>query len=260
MGIQVDPDWWKHLFDEVYLMTDARSVCDHQQTGREVDLLQQALPLRAEDRILDLCGGHGRHSLELGRRGHRGCTVFDFSPCLVEKGRQAAAEEHLPVEFIRGDAAATGLEDGAFDHVLILGNSLGYRASKEGDLGIAGEALRLLRHGGWLLVDTVDGDMIRRHFTANAWHEAGEDLLVCRERELDGPVIRAREIVLSRSKGLIRENSYAIRAYRSGELESLFRDAGFIDITLKRGPEICARGDVGFMNHRLFLTARKGRG
>jgi hypothetical protein len=26
MSIKVDPDWWKTLFDEVYLLTDARSV------------------------------------------------------------------------------------------------------------------------------------------------------------------------------------------------------------------------------------------
>ncbi len=28
MTIDVDPDWWKTLFDEVYLMTDARSIGD----------------------------------------------------------------------------------------------------------------------------------------------------------------------------------------------------------------------------------------
>jgi D-alanine-D-alanine ligase len=39
MSIKVDPDWWKTLFDEVYLLTDARSVCDARITRREVDLI-----------------------------------------------------------------------------------------------------------------------------------------------------------------------------------------------------------------------------
>lgn len=259
MAIQVDPDWWKGLFDEVYLMTDARSVCNREQTGHEVDLLQKILPLGIDDRILDLCGGHGRHSLELGRRGHRRCTVFDYSPSLVAKGRESAVAENLPVDFIRGDAAATGLDEETFDHVLILGNSLGYHVSEEGDRGIAGEALRLLRPGGWLLVDTVDGDILRERFTANAWHEIGDDIIVCREREMEGRLIRARETVLSRSKGLVRENRYAIRAYRPEELETLFADTGFAQVSLSRGPEVSGRGDLGFMNHRLFLTARKAR-
>ena len=32
MTIEVDPDWWKTLFDEVYLLTDARSVDDARVT------------------------------------------------------------------------------------------------------------------------------------------------------------------------------------------------------------------------------------
>ena len=39
MTIIVDPDWWKTLFDDVYLLTDARSVCDLALTRREVDLI-----------------------------------------------------------------------------------------------------------------------------------------------------------------------------------------------------------------------------
>ena len=77
MSIEVNPDWWKTLFDDVYLRTDARSVCDADLTRREVDVFCELVPIRKEDRILDLCGGHGRHSLELCRRGYRRCTVFD---------------------------------------------------------------------------------------------------------------------------------------------------------------------------------------
>jgi D-alanine-D-alanine ligase len=258
MSITVEPDWWKDLFDDVYLLTDARSVCSSEQTAREVDLLQEILPLERDDRILDLCGGHGRHSLELGRRGHRDCTVFDYSHHLIEKGRGDAERENLPVRFVRGNASATGLEKESYDHVLILGNSLGYQVREDGDRSIAGEAHRLLRGGGWLLVDAVDGDIVRERFTPNAWHEIGGDIVVCRERELDGAVIRAREVVLSRTKGLLRENRYAIRAYRPDELETLFTEAGFSDVAVSRGPEAEGRGDLGFMNHRIILTARKG--
>ena len=28
MSIEVEPDWWRTLFDDIYLITDARSVCD----------------------------------------------------------------------------------------------------------------------------------------------------------------------------------------------------------------------------------------
>ena len=71
MSIQVDDNWWQDLFDEIYLLTDARSVCDEKLTGQEVDFLIETLVLDKSASILDLCGGHGRHSLELSRRGFK---------------------------------------------------------------------------------------------------------------------------------------------------------------------------------------------
>ena len=66
------PDWWKTLFDETYLITDARSVCDEALTCSEVDFLEQALGLEKSWPILDLCGGQGRHSRDIlaQRRAH----------------------------------------------------------------------------------------------------------------------------------------------------------------------------------------------
>jgi D-alanine-D-alanine ligase len=52
-----------------------------------VDLICELMPIRAEHRILDLCGGHGRHSLELCARGFTGCTLLDYSRHLVDCAR-----------------------------------------------------------------------------------------------------------------------------------------------------------------------------
>ena len=41
--MKVDSDWWKTLFDETYLITDARSVCDEKLTCREVDFVEYIL-------------------------------------------------------------------------------------------------------------------------------------------------------------------------------------------------------------------------
>ena len=61
MSFDVSPNWWKSLFDELYLLTDARTIADDELTRREVDVLCELLPLKYDDRILDLCGGQGRH-------------------------------------------------------------------------------------------------------------------------------------------------------------------------------------------------------
>jgi D-alanine-D-alanine ligase len=101
MTIDVDPDWWKTLFDEVYLVTDARSVGDDHITRQEIDIFTALIPLQTRDRILDLCGGHGRHALELCRRGFRDCTVLDYSQPLIDIGAEMPPPE-LPVRFVQG--------------------------------------------------------------------------------------------------------------------------------------------------------------
>ena len=54
---EVNPNWWKTLFDKTYLVTDARSVCDNELTCREIDFLEAFLKLEKSWPILDLCGG-----------------------------------------------------------------------------------------------------------------------------------------------------------------------------------------------------------
>jgi hypothetical protein len=46
MTIDVDPDWWKTLFDEVYLMTDARSVGRRTITRQEIDIFTALVPMQ----------------------------------------------------------------------------------------------------------------------------------------------------------------------------------------------------------------------
>jgi len=60
MNIQIDKDWWKDIFDEVYLQTDARSVCDESLTCQEVDFLEQALDLNSDRAGTSQTGVHKR--------------------------------------------------------------------------------------------------------------------------------------------------------------------------------------------------------
>ena len=74
---------------------------------------------------------------------------------MIDTARKKAVESGYLVEFIQGDARKTDLSSETFDHVLIMGNSLGYIQEQEADAEILAEAFRLLRPGGWLLVDVT---------------------------------------------------------------------------------------------------------
>jgi D-alanine-D-alanine ligase len=258
MTIQVDPDWWKSLFDEVYLVTDARSVCDEEITLREVDLICELLRVSPDHRILDLCGGHGRHSLELCARGIGNCTLVDYSHHLIDHARSFAATSGFALECLREDARFTGLPDHSFDRVIIMGNSLGYLADAGADQAILIEANRVLRSGGWLLVDVVDGKAARSSFKPNAWHEIGSDTVVCRQREIRDDRVYARELVVSKRTGLVRDRTYSIKLYDEETVAMLIQEAGFKGVNAHAGLSFHRlKGDYGFMNCRIVATGQK---
>lgn len=258
MSIDVDTDWWKTLFDGIYLITDARTVDNETVTRREVDLLCELIPLRPPQKILDLCGGQGRHSLDLCRRGFTHCTVFDFSDALLAQGAQTAKRMNLPIAFVQGDARHIAMPSASFHHVILLGNSLGYAGRGGDDLEIIKEGYRLLNRTGWIAVDVSDGRAVRHRFNPSAWHEIGKDIVVCRQRELEGDMIRAREMVLDKRSGLVRDQNYGMRLYDGESLRALVSDAGFENVRLYEDfSPYRGGGDVGFMDHRIIVTAQK---
>jgi len=258
VSIEVDPDWWKTLFDDVYLLTDARSVDDDSLTQLEVDVACELLSLEVEHRILDLCGGHGRHSIELCNRGFRACTLVDYSQPLIDIAAEKVRSLGLPLQVIRCDARRIDLASNQFDHVLIMGNSLGYIQQPEADRQILSEAHRVLQDGGRLLVDVTDGAAVRKAFSPNAWHEIGEDTVVCRQREIHADIIRAREMVISKQDGLIRDRTYAVRLYDSHALSDLMTTTGFAQVNIHTdfSPHRF-EGDYGFMNRRMLGVGQK---
>jgi len=261
MGIKVSPDWWKILFDGLYLKTDARSVCDENITSRESGIISRLLTPVSGQRVLDLCGGQGRHSLHLGAQVRVRCTVLDFSGHLVRLGNGSARQRGVPVSFVQGDARDAAFPDGVFDHVLLMGNSLGYLPNPEDDEKILRESFRVLKPGAALLLDITDGERVHAATVPTAWHEVDDDLVVCRERELEDGRIKARELVFSREKGLIREQAYAIRLYSSARVRALLTGIGFIKIrVLKDFRPHDNDGDYGFMNRRILAVARKPQG
>ncbi len=254
----VSPEWWRDLFDEVYLKTDARSVLNGELTRREVEGLIEVLDLRPEEAILDLCGGHGRHALELGRRGYGRVLVLDFSQPLLSLGQGQARQQDLPVAFIRADARSIPLAGESMGVVLCLANSFGYGATRQDDLQVLRESVRLLKARGRLFLEVADPDFVRRHLPAQSWHEASPDLVVCRQRWLTAEHLICRELVLSRSKGLVRDGTYQMRLYHPEALQASLSEAGFSRIQMAPQADPNPQpGERGSLSRRLAVTAWK---
>jgi D-alanine-D-alanine ligase len=258
MNFTVHKDWWKKIFDEVYLLTDARTVCDDEITLKEVDFITSFLKIDKNSSILDLCGGQGRHSLELARRGFGDLTVLDYSGFLLDIGRKRAKEEDLHIQFIQSDARGTSLPDSRFQYIIIMASSFGYFVRDTENVRILAEAHRVLSPGGQLMIDLPDRDYFMANFRPSSFHQVNDDISVKRERFIRGNVIYSKETVISKQRGCIRENTYCMRLYSRDKLKQLLLKSGFRKVFFKK--DFMNRsnlGDFGCMTNRMVAIAGK---
>src|ERR1700730_12558757 len=108
-----------HLWSDFFVGSE-----EAKHTIQEVDFLEKAIPLRPNDKILDLCCGNGRHSIELMARGFE-VTGLDLSPEMLQRATEGAKKRGLSLPLIEAD-----MEDfqasADYDVVISMFQSFGY--------------------------------------------------------------------------------------------------------------------------------------
>ncbi|MGB0749566.1 MAG: methyltransferase domain-containing protein [Magnetospiraceae bacterium] len=252
-------EWWRELFDSLYLKTDGDVVENDINTRHDIDLLIQATGIAPRDRLLDLCCGQGRHSLALAELGYRAVTGIDRSKYLVRLARQRAQQRRLSASFKTGDARFFRVPENSFDCVFLMGNSFGYFDVEADDRRVIDSVKRAMRGGGRIALDLTDGAWMKTHFEPRSWEWIDDQHFVCRERTLSADQSRliSREVVTHAERGVIADRFYAERLYTEEKINVLLTDAGFGNVVFHGIPKVeSTRGqDLGMMSRRLFLTA-----
>lgn len=255
----LQPDWWRRIFNSMYLKTDADVVEDKKITSFELDLFNNILNMDPEQAILDLACGQGRHALELSRRGFRNVSGLDRSHFLINKAKQVNQSEGLSVSFKEGDARKLPYPTDTFDIVMILGNSYGYFESIEDDMKILKEVFRVLKPGGKFLVDVADGTYLKEHYNPRSWEWIDKNHFVCRERSLasDNQRLISREVISNIKKGVVVDQFYAERLYTRESLKSTLQETGFKNIRFHDEyiTDSEKKQDLGMMERRILITS-----
>ncbi|MFC1735292.1 methyltransferase domain-containing protein [Candidatus Hydrogenedentota bacterium] len=256
----VNSEWWRGVFNSLYLKTDEDVVNDGEITEREIDLILSALSLSGQEKVLDLCCGQGRHSLELARRSFSRVEGLDRSRYLIRRARARAKKEDLSVRFREGDARKLPYSSDSFDVVLILGNSFGYFETVQDDIRALREALRVLKPSGRILIDVADGDYLRESFQSRTWEWVDKKLFVCRERCLsrDRQRLISREVISNTDEGVVADQFYAVRLYGGETVRRILEEAGFSSCSVfcEHRPDSKRNQDLGMMEKRLIVTAQ----
>ena len=255
----VKKDWWKKIFNAYYLKTDGDVVEDELITSHEIRLFSDILKLKPEERILDLCCGQGRHSIELARTGFENVEGLDRSHYLIQKARANAKKNGLVCKFREGDARKLTYHTDSFDTIMILGNSFGYFESINDDYRVLKEAFRVLKPWGRILIDITDGTYLRNNFQPRSWEWIDKNFFVCRERSLslDKQRLISREVITHVNKGVLVDQFYAERLYSIEEITEILEKAGFSEITFhgNLSPNSQKDQDLGMMERRIIVSA-----
>ena len=164
------------LFEPVLFSQRRRSLA-----SEEVTKIESLLQLDEGARILDLCCGIGRHSLELSARGYD-VTGVDRTERYIEAARLQAQKRNLNARFEVADMRTYALPN-RYDAILNLFGSFGYFDDPADDRKVVEHMLASLRPGGQFLIETMGKEILARDFQARDWEEVG-DLLILSEKEI----------------------------------------------------------------------------
>jgi len=107
------------------------------------EMLCEAVDLRSNQRVLDVAAGNGNATLAAARRFAEVVST-DYVGALLERGRERAQADRLPVIFREADAEALPFEDASFDVVL---STFGVMFTPNQQQA-ANEMMRVCRPGG----------------------------------------------------------------------------------------------------------------
>jgi SAM-dependent methyltransferase len=116
-------DWYNNFFHGITIDMWRQAV-QPELTAAEVDFILQQLELPPNAHVLDIPCGHGRHAIELARRGYR-VTGVDLSTDALAYAMADAEAAGVSIEWRQ--MSMQDLDDSAaFDGAVHLGNSFGY--------------------------------------------------------------------------------------------------------------------------------------
>ena len=140
----------EELFGDDYLRAWVPTL-PPERTAREVEQIEGLLSLPAGSAILDLCCGHGRHSVQSAARGYR-VVGLDRSERFLRQAVADAAALGASGRWVRADMRAVPFV-GQFDAVINIFTAFGYFDTDAENLEVLRQARQALRPGGRFLLE-----------------------------------------------------------------------------------------------------------
>jgi SAM-dependent methyltransferase len=245
--------WYVSFFGEDYLNI-YRHTLTAERTEKEVAFAARKLDLDAGARVLDLCCGHGRHSVLLAKRGYK-VTGLDLSQSYLDLAQRAASDRKVALDTVSADMREIPFND-YFDAAINMYSSFGYLESEAEDIRVLESISRSLKRGGRLLLDMLNREWAVANYIQNDWHSETDGTLYVEHRALDlaSSRMRVRFIIVSPNGDRHDSIGHDIRLYTLTEMTRLLERVGFGGIEVSGGFD---DERYGIDSRRMILCAQK---
>ena len=197
-----------------------------------VDWITAVNAINAPARILDLCCGVGRYSLEFARRGFI-VTGVDITQTYLDALADSAGEENLAIEIVRNDARMFSRPE-QFDLCLNMFTSFGYFSDIGDDERLLKTSCQNLKPGGCFLLETIGKEIAAREFSPyESFVRSGWNVRV--EYEVIGAWEGMKNRWILENEEQRIDNTFILRLYSAVELKKALFEAGFSSVRIFGG-------------------------
>ena len=213
----LDEEFWKKTESFVFgIRSDQATKVETQLVVKEIG------PPPA--RVLDLCCGMGRHSVELAAMGYE-VTGVDASPHLLSRARQRAKAASVNVDWVLGDARSFNRKE-MFDAVICMYSSFGQFADEASDRSLLEVVYAALEDCGVAIIDVFGKEVLARLFVSRDWVEDERGRLLLRRRSVQENWTRIENEWILLEDGLQTRFRMHQRLYDAQELSLALTTAG----------------------------------
>ena len=222
-----EKQWFDDFFGSDYLNIYSENF-DSKRTLKEVNFVIKILGLTPKTKLLDLCCGQGRHSIELALR-----DINVFSQDLVQEyldiAKKDAESKNVEISTVCSDMKSIPFES-EFDAIINMFTAFGYLSSKEDDLDVLKEMNKALKPGGKILIDTLNREWVILNNIEREWRQDKNGTLVIENRFFNLETSRNHvSFKLVSPEGKIKKlDGHKIRLYTLTELIQMLNEANFI--------------------------------
>jgi SAM-dependent methyltransferase len=199
------------------------------ETKKEIDQMISLTGFSLNSKILDLCCGQGRHSLELAKRGFE-VTGVDRTMRYLEKAKSEASEKDISIEFIKDDMR-NFQRSNYFNAIIIMYTSFGYFEDQNENMKVLCNSFSSLKKKGLLLIDVVGKEILQRKFTERESFEL-DGITYIEERKVINNWSRIENRWIMLKDNLQKEFKLSHWIYSENELKKMLGNAGFSSVKI----------------------------